>query len=374
MDQKIKVMHLVGGMELGGVSKLVKYDVENSHREVFDVQVCCLGILGEYGLELQEKGYSIKAFGLSRSWKQPIKNLISLMNTFTYLKYQDIHILNAHLFVPGIIGRIFGKLLRIPGVIHTTHNIMYPRWEPFFNRLLERFTSRVIVDSYAVKKKLIGAGQTDQLITVIYNGIDENEFAPTSDVSEVREGLNISPDDIVLGNISGLQFYKGHDFLLDVFAKLSLTHKHIHLMLIGDGEEKNSLAHKARGLKIESKVHFLGRRTNIPPLIRSMDIMVHPSRWEGFGIILAEAMYCGIPVVASDRGGIPEVVEGKKCGYTHPFGDTDAFVDSISKLILDQELRARLGANGKSRVKRMFTVETMMQAYSKTYKEIIRAL
>jgi glycosyltransferase involved in cell wall biosynthesis len=374
MDQKIKVMHLVGGMELGGVSKLVKYDVENSHREVFDVQVCCLGILGEYGLELQEKGYSIKAFGLSRSWKQPIKNLISLMNTFTYLKYQDIHILNAHLFVPGIIGRIFGKLLRIPGVIHTTHNIMYPRWEPFFNRLLERFTSRVIVDSYAVKKKLIGAGQTDQLITVIYNGIDENEFAPTSDVSEVRDALNIARGDIVLGNISGLQFYKGHDFLLDVFAKLAHSHKQVHLMLIGDGEEKSSLVNRARELKIESRVHFLGRRTNIPPLIRSMDIMVHPSRWEGFGIILAEAMYCGIPVVASDRGGIPEVVENNMCGYTHPFGDTDAFVNSISKLILDKELRTEFGANGEYRVKRMFTVDTMMQAYSKTYTEIMHAL
>ena len=86
------------------------------------------------------------------------KNTLAITKLFLFLKSQNIDILNAHLFISGTIGRIFGILFKIPSVIHTTHNIMYPRMEPIINRLLEKHTDVVVVDSEAVKSKLIKAG------------------------------------------------------------------------------------------------------------------------------------------------------------------------------------------------------------------------
>jgi glycosyltransferase involved in cell wall biosynthesis len=368
IDNKIKVLHLLGSMELGGASKLVKYDVENTDTEVFSMHICCLGELGEYGQVLLEQGYSIQAFGLSRSWKETFMNIGRLINLFRHLKHKKIQVINAHLFFGGIVGRVFGKILCIPNVIHTTHNIMYPRWEPFVNRFLEGATNTVIVDSNAVRNKLVTMGQDRGKITVIYNGIDEKEFAQETNTNEIRGMLNISPNDIILGNIAGFHYYKGHDFLLDVFSKLITVHDNLQLILVGDGELRQQLVSQAKELKIDKLVHFLGRREDLHQILNTIDIMVHPSRWEGFGIILAEAMYCRIPIVTSDRGGIPEVVNDMDCGLVHPFGDKDAFVSSISRLINDRNLRYQLGENGRARVKKMFTMKTMMHSYSKIYR------
>jgi L-malate glycosyltransferase len=290
-----------------------------------------------------------------------------LIRLFIFFKSQKIDIINGHLFIAGIISRLYGKLLRIPCILHTTHNIMYPRFEPIVNRMLEKYTDVIVVDSKAVKNKLIKVGQKAEKISVIYNGIDEKEFDQKCNPLKIRHQLDISKEDIVLGNIAGFQNYKGHDFLLEVFSKLIIGHKNIHLMLIGDGALKQHLELKAKELGVYDRVYFLGSRIDILPFVKAMDIMVHPSRWEGFGIILAEAMYCGIPVVASNSGGIPEVVEDGVCGFLHPFGDINAFVNSISLLIINKPLRLIFGANGRDHVRKKFTIKQMVENYLKLY-------
>ncbi|MCF7822778.1 MAG: glycosyltransferase [Candidatus Marinimicrobia bacterium] len=368
---KIRVLHLIGSMGLGGAGKLVKYDVENADPEIFEVGVACLESLGEYGHELLTKGYLVKRFDFSRSWKMTCKNLKALLNLFKFLKYHKVDIVSSHLFIPGILARIYGKILNIHGILHTTHNIMYPRIEPFVDNFLQRFTNKVIVDSNAVKSKLIESGIHSENIEVIYNGIDDREFSQTLQMETEKEALNISSDNFILGNISGLQYYKGHDFLLDIFAQVEAKHKNVHLVLVGDGELKDQLIEQVTDLKLSDKVHFLGKRSDIQSLIAAMDIMVHPARWEGFGIILAEAMYCGVPVVCSDRGGIPEVVQDQVSGFVHPFGDKDAFVGSISALINDNKLRQKMANAGTLRARELFSMKQMMANYSRVYKALV---
>ena len=104
-----------------------------------------------------------------------------------------------------------------------------------------------------------------------------------------------------------------------------------------------------------------------------MDIMVHPSRWEGFGIILVEAMLCKVPVIASNRGGIPEVVKDKVTGFLFPFGDVDSFVNSISLLINDKKLMYDLKIKGYKRAKEKFNIEKMILKYSKIYENISKS-
>lgn len=372
INRKIEVVHLVGNMALGGASKLVKFNVESTNCDEYNVTVCCLGSLGEYGQELIGKGYSVETFGLLRSWRNIFKNAFAIINLFLFFKRKNIDVLYAHLFVSGVIGRVFGILFKIPCVIHITHNIMYPRLEPIINWMLEKKTDAVVVDSNAVKNKLIKMGQKPEKISVVYNGVDEKEFDQECNPLILRQKLGILPEDIVIGNIAGFQHYKGHDFLLEIFAKLIVSQKHSHLVLVGDGILRQQLVLQAKNLGIYSRVHFLGFRKDISSLIKIMDIMVHPSRWEGFGIILVEAMYCGIPIVASNRGGIPEVVEHEVCGFVHPFGDIDAFVKSILLLINDKPMRLRFGVNGRDRVEEKFTMKKMTENYSKIHKTILK--
>lgn len=373
MKKKINVMHLVGTMSLGGSSKLVKFDVENQSKDRYNMSVCCLGALGEYGEELLNKGYSVESLGIRNSWKSIIRNIFGLIKLLFFLRKKDIDVINSHLFICGIIGRVFGYLLNINGIIHTTHNIMYPRIEPFIDKMLQRISNAIIVDSSAVKNKLINAGQSPNNINIIYNGVDESELKIDQEVIDIRKRLGLSKDDIIIGNISNFQYYKGHDCLIEIFSKLAMKFDNIFLLLVGEGELENNLKSLAKKLNIQDKIYFLGKRKNIYPIIQSMDIMVHPSRWEGFGIILVEAMLCKVPVIASNRGGIPEVVKDKVTGFLFPFGDVDSFVNSISLLINDKKLMYDLKIKGYKRAKEKFNIEKMILKYSKIYENISKS-
>lgn len=370
MKKKINVIHLVGTMSLGGSAKLVKLDVENQSKDRFNMSICCLGDLGDYGQDLLDKGYSVEFFGFRNSWKYIINNIFALIKLFFFLRKKDIDVINSHLFICGIIGRVFGYLLNINGIIHTTHNIMYPRIEPFIDKILQKFSDAVIVDSFAVKEKLVNAGQNPKNINIIYNGVNKPVLKTDQEIIDIRKRLGLSKDDIVIGNVAHFQYYKGHDFLLEIFSKLVKKVDNIFLLLVGEGELEENLKSLAKKLDIHDKIYFYGKSKNIYPLIKSMDIMVHPSRWEGFGIILVEAMLCKVPIIASNRGGMPEVVENKVTGFIRPFGDVTSFVDSILLLIRDKNLLNSFKNKGYKRAREKFNIEKMIVEYSKIYENV----
>jgi glycosyltransferase involved in cell wall biosynthesis len=165
---------------------------------------------------------------------------------------------------------------------------------------------------------------------------------------------------------------KGIRFLIEAAAALKPRFPDLKLVLAGDGFERPALARLAEGLGIARDVTFLGWVANseLPPYYRSAAVSVIPSLEEGFGIPAAEAMGCETPVVASDAGGLPEVVEHGVTGLIVPRGDSTALAEAIGSLLADPARRERMGRAGRERALRLFDWDRSAEQFEQIYASI----
>lgn len=195
--------------------------------------------------------------------------------------------------------------------------------------------------------------------TVIYNGVDPDRFAPSARSEPMRELLGAGPDDVLLAFAGRLVGWKGLAVAIDALAVPRLAALPVKLAIVGDGPERQALEAHARARGVDARVAFRPAvaHAEVPAIYASADIGVFPSIGdEAFGISIAEAMSCGLPVIASYIGGIPEVVgnEGSAGRLVTP-GRVDDWADAIAAIASDRALRRALGAAARSRVERQFT-------------------
>jgi glycosyltransferase involved in cell wall biosynthesis len=212
------------------------------------------------------------------------------------------------------------------------------------------------------------AGALPDNMHVVENGADLRRFSP-ADPEKPREH-DAGPH--LVFACRQLIPRKGIRFLIDAVANLTREFPALCLVLAGDGFERPELEARARELGIAKRVRFLGSVPNheLAAWYRSAAVSVIPSLEEGFGIPAAEAMGCEIPVIASDAGGLPEVVEHGVTGLVVPKGDVDALAQALRALLLDDELRARMGAAGRRRAERLFSWDRTVEAFETIYAEI----
>lgn len=179
-------------------------------------------------------------------------------------------------------------------------------------------------------------------------GVDTQRFVPKA----------ACPRKPVVGTVKTLAVAYGIDILLDAFACVCKRQPGIdtRLLIVGDGPEREALAAQAHALGIDERVRWVGAvpHAEVPDWLRQLDVYVAPSRRESFGVAVAEAMACGVPVVVSDAGGLPEVVESGTSGLVVAVADVQALADAIERLLLDPALRERLARQGRADVKRRF--------------------
>lgn len=195
---------------------------------------------------------------------------------------------------------------------------------------------------------------------VIYNGIDPARFSPhPSPGTEGRSGNSRKP--ISLFFAGNRRVMKGFDLLPEIMADLG---DEFHLSIAAGLRGKNSAP-------TGKYIHDLGRisPSEMPALYNSCDIYLFPSRLEGFGLSVAEAMACGKPVVTTDCSSLPELVIDGKGGYLCPMDDVSAFAEAIRHLAEDEDLRARMGRFNRQRVMDHFTIEKMTREYLRVYRK-----
>jgi glycosyltransferase involved in cell wall biosynthesis len=188
---------------------------------------------------------------------------------------------------------------------------------------------------------------------VLYNGVDTRRFRPRG--GPAREGWP------TFVTVAHLVPHKGIDVLLRAFALA--RGGGARLRVVGDGPELPDLQVLARGLGLGGRVHFLGLRDDVESQLRAADAYVHPTLVEGFGNAVAEAMACGLPVVASRAGGIPEVVEDGVSGLLVPPGEVAPLARAIERVARDVALRRALGASARARVVERFSLDEAVAAH-----------
>lgn len=303
---RCKVIHLIGSMDLGGAQKLTRFTVEGLPIKEFDTQVWCIKEGGFNAEQLRKKGYCVKE--LLGIGKRSQVNLVMILKAawrlFRLLRQEKPDLLHSHLFFPSCLARIVGKLAGVKHIVVTMHRIEYPSFQPWIERFFRPITDMYITDSYAIAD-LLSSTMAIPLneIETIYNGIDRSEFISPPDKGVARKSLSLTDKEFVIGIVAHLSPAKGHSFLLNALAEIYAEVPSMKLLIIGDGILRERLEYEAKELLPDGKVIFIGEREDLSTMLSVMDVLVLPSSWEGFGIILAEAMYMRIPVITTKDGG-----------------------------------------------------------------------
>lgn len=208
----------------------------------------------------------------------------------------------------------------------------------------------------------------------IHNAIniaEIDQILARTNLSQIKKYLNISAEKIIIGSISRLRKEKGVDILLDAFSQLVDQKKNIHLVIIGTGPDEDDLKAKAIEAGCQNQISFCGQAEweHAMELLSIIDIVVVPSRFEGFGLAAAEAMALEKPVVASDTTGLKEVVIDQETGILFSVGNVSALVLALQELVIDPDLRYRYGLAGKKRVTQYFSSEIFTNKITALYND-----
>lgn len=239
-----------------------------------------------------------------------------------------------------------------------------------FNRLMNIGVSHFVAPSAFIYKRFIGSrGFSASRITKIPNGVDLERFSPRTDGNSIRATLGVPPDAKVILVACNLYKLKGVDVLLRSFADVAVKAERAVLIIAGDGPELENLQRLAYELKVEGNVLFLGQRSDMQDLFAAADLFCSPSVWgEAFGLVNAEAMACGVPVISTLQGATSEVVEHGETGLLVPPGDVRAMGDAIMTLLGDEEMRKQMGVRGRQRSERLFDLRNTIDAHIALYE------
>lgn len=278
-------------------------------------------------------------------------------------------VVHSHLVHANILCRTLRLTTTIPRLISSAHNTDEEGWTRFLAyRLTDRLTdistnvSDKAVEAFIEKK----AVQPERMLT-LHNGISTTEFVFSKQArSDIRKELEVNENQQLILSVGRLDASKDHSNLLSAASILSVNHPGIKIAIVGDGVLLNELKKTVNTLGIEDKVQFLGVRTDIPQLMSAADVFVLSSAWEGFGLVVAEAMACERVVVATDCGGVKEVVGD--AGFLVPSKDSVALATALEQaLALSSDNRLQLGKKARERVLQYYSLNMATEKWLRLY-------
>lgn len=228
--------------------------------------------------------------------------------------------------------------------------------------------TKVIAISHFVREELMKCGVPEAKIIVRHLGVNTRRFVPDPQARKSwATDFGIQPEEILLSTVSVLRPFKNPQTIVEACGLLAKRAVPFRLLVAGDGAMLSDLQKLAADVGVADKIHWLGYRADPRSLLQASDIFLLASTGEAFGLVLAEAMACGVPVVGSGSGAIPEIVEDGVTGLLATPRDEVSFADAIEKLARDERLRKAMGAKGRARVQEKFSVardaEDTLQIY-----------
>ena len=247
---------------------------------------------------------------------------------------------------------------------------------PLKNKWRYRFTynvltSVIVANSEATRRTILRSAPwlDTGRIHVIYNGIDIDRFRLDRTL-DLRKSLGLKKNVLLAGFVGRLNCQKGIDTLLCAFDLVAKENAAIQLLIAGRGDLQEQVEIFIREHHLSSRVHLLGFRDDIPNIMRTIDFLVLPSLWEGFGIVLIEAMAAGKPCITTDISSMPEIVEENGSGFIVPPEDPESLAEAMRRLSQDPVLAARMGSRGREIVAERFEHSRMVDAYERLFDSL----
>ncbi len=377
-DARPTICQVLHSLSVGGAEVLAREFAVHASPEFKTVFLCLDGV-GEIGKALKDNGYTVQCFGRNPGLDQAL-----ILKAGQFFSEQRVDLIHAHQYTPFVyasLGRLRQRGFRLwstyPPVLMTEHGRHYPDIRKpkrvFANKFLFRQHDRCVAVGGQVKRALIeNEGLSPQRIDVIYNGVNISKFKK-SDAARiaVRAELRLCDRDVAIFQVARLNPLKDHATAVRAWTFLKDLPQ-VHLFLIGDGELASDVRRLVADLALEAQVHMLGVRHDVPRMINAADALLLTSVSEGIPLTLIEAMATALPCVATNVGGIPEVIVDGETGFLSPAGDAARIAECLRKLSLDAGMRATFGQAGRTRVESVFSDVTMHESYHEMYRRMIK--
>jgi glycosyltransferase involved in cell wall biosynthesis len=240
---------------------------------------------------------------------------------------------------------------------------------------LSRRADAIISLSQQITQELLEQGFDRERIVEIPNGVDIHRFAPVNaaEKTRLRRELGLPQEGQLVIYTGRLHYQKGLDTLLRAWKEVCQTHPQAHLVLVGQGPEREKLETLAADLELGASLHFLGHVEPILPYVQASDVFVLPSFFEGLSNALLEAMACGLAVVTTNIGGTCEVIRPEVDGLLVEPGDVPALAASLGRVLEDAALAQRLGTEARKRVETHYTADLAVARYAAVYARLAGA-
>ena len=332
----------------------------------------CLDECGKIGEQLREEGYPVEVLD-----RRPGFDLGCAWRLGRLIKKYNIRLVHAHQYGPFFYTALARRMARFLPILFEEHGRGYPDYRRpkrvLANRILLNRRDRVVAVGRCVRQALIDhEGIAPDRIEVIYNGVDLGKYAAALDQRDaVRADLGVADHDLLVLQVARLDGLKDHATAVRAAASAVRQGVPLQLQLAGEGPERAPLERLVDDLGINSHVHFLGLRDDVPRLLAAADVFLLTSLTEGIPLTLIEAMAARLPCVATRVGGTPEVIVDGATGLLAEAADPESVARCLVSLAHDEMHRQAMGEAGQRRAFELFDEQAMHATYDTVYREML---
>jgi glycosyltransferase involved in cell wall biosynthesis len=373
---KRRIVHVITGLPVGGSQMMLSKLLSAMDRESWEPEVISLRDVGEMGERIRSMGIVVRALGMRES----LGDVAALPKLIGWLRDRSPHLVQTWLYHADLIGGLAAWWAGAPVIWGIRQSDLAPQdtkrstmWiARICARLSYRIPRRIVCCSEAARRFHTAMGYAGEKMVVIPNGFDLRSFHPDPEAREsVRRELGLPATAPLIGLVARFDTEKDHRTFVQAAARLHAVMPDVHFLLCGEGVDPGNplLMQCVASAGIQSRVHLLGPRMDIPRLTASLDIATSSSYGEGFPNVVGEAMGCCVPCVVTDVGESAALVGD--AGRVVPARDPMALADAWRALLeAEPATREQLGAAARRRVTKHFEIAVVTARYVELYDEV----
>ena len=367
-----RLFWLIDSLTMGGAEALVVPFGRAARDHGIELTVCARTTIGGNPLEKELRDAGVHVENLAARGLLDVTAMRRLSGLVRDLRPDILH---AHLAYASIWGALVARRHHIPFVasLHVPPvsggDLRESVRQRLMIALLNRYASRVVVVSESLRDEWSSRTSLDPAkISVIHNGIEMTEAPRQGDA--IRRELGIGSDHPVVTTVAVLRPGKGIDILLEAAVRVIRTLPDAVFVVVGDGPMREQWRRLSDDLGIAASIRWTGFRRDVPAILDASDLFALPTLADAFPTVVLEAFAAGVPVVASDVGGIPEIVEDGLTGQLIPAGDPAALAEAITTVLQDDAWRTRAAGAARQRVERDFSTRAWFSRLDELYASV----
>jgi glycosyltransferase involved in cell wall biosynthesis len=361
---------MITGLGQGGAETQIVGLAKHLRSIDWNVEIISLLTPSRFLTELASQDIPVWSPGmLKRGW-----NFLPLFKIWKHLRTRRPDLLCTFMFHANVTGRIVGRLARVPVIVSSIRNERFgARWREWLETRTQRLADAIVVNSKTVAQSLRQRGiLSGQQIRVIPNWVDFGRFSVELDRATIRRRLGIGGQQFIWLAVGRLEPQKDYELLLRSIARLKGEVGDFCLLIAGMGPLHMRLQDLLAAQDLNRHVSLLGLRDDVPELMHAADALVLASRWEGSPNVVLEALASGLPVVATDVGGVSEMIENKVSGIVIPPGDASRLAEAMKEMMdLSRARRQSMAVSGRQRVADLHGADNTLAKWVRLFQELL---